>query len=96
MGDVKLFAAAGAWIGPSQLVMALVVMGVAGGVMALAWAAWGGFPKESLHGAGELVWSLNKRGPRPHPTLALGSPGARSIPYAPAIAIGVIFSFLAH
>ena len=95
MGDVKLCAAAGAWIGPSQLMLALVVMGVAGGVMALGWAAWGGFLKESLHGAGELVWSLKKRGLRPHPTLALGSPGARSIPYAPAIAIGVMFSFLA-
>jgi prepilin peptidase CpaA len=96
MGDVKLCAAVGAWLGPAQLLMALVVMGVAGGAMALVWAACGGFLKDSLRGAGDLVCGLGQRGLRRHPSLTLGSPGARSIPYAPAIAIGVIFSFLAH
>ncbi len=55
MGDLKLCLAVGAWIGPSQLVMALVVMGVAGGVMALLWAMLGGFLRESLDAAGDLV-----------------------------------------
>src|SRR6266481_138857 len=31
MGDLKLFAAVGAWIGPGQLVVALVATGIAGG-----------------------------------------------------------------
>jgi prepilin peptidase CpaA len=35
-GDLKLCAAVGAWIGPGRLVFALIMMGVAGGVMALA------------------------------------------------------------
>lgn len=96
MGDVKLCVAVGAWIGPGQLVMALVVMGVAGGVMALAWAMWGGFLRQSLEGAGDLVYGWRRRGVRRNDRLTLGSPGARSIPYAPAIAIGTIFSFLAH
>ncbi len=39
MGDVKLCAAIGAWIGPSQLLLALVITGIAGGIMALGWAA---------------------------------------------------------
>ncbi|MGI8959722.1 MAG: A24 family peptidase [Bryobacteraceae bacterium] len=95
MGDVKLCAAIGAWIGPAQLGLALVVMGVAGGVMALIWAICGGFLKESLSGAGDLVFGLGKRGFRPHPTLVLGNRCARKMPYAPAIAIGTIFSFLA-
>src|SRR5579863_9027405 len=43
MGDVKLCAAIGAWIGPSQLLLALVFMGLAGGVMAFGWAVRGGF-----------------------------------------------------
>src|ERR1700721_1272271 len=43
MGDVKLCAAIGAWIGPSQLMFALVITGFAGGVMALCWAIAGGF-----------------------------------------------------
>jgi prepilin peptidase CpaA len=96
MGDVKLCAAVGAWIGVAQLMMALVVMGVAGGVMAVAYAAWGGFLKQTLEGAGAVVCSFGKRGPRRNAALTLDSPGARSIPYAPAIAIGTIFSFLAR
>jgi len=93
MGDVKLCAAIGAWIGPQQLTMALVVTGIAGGVMALVWAAYSGFLKESLSGAGDLLFGLGKRGLRPHETLVLSNPAARKMPYAPAIAIGTIFSF---
>jgi prepilin peptidase CpaA len=97
MGDVKLCATVGAWIGASQLIMALVVMGVAGGVMAIVYAAWGGFLKQALQGAGDLVFCIRKRtAESSSPSLSLDSPGARSIPYAPAIAIGAIFSFLAH
>jgi prepilin peptidase CpaA len=95
MGDVKLCAAVGAWIGPSQLAVALVVMGVAGGVMAIAWAVCGGFLKESLDGAGDLLFGMRNRGFRPHETLVLTNDKTRKLPYAPAIAIGVLFSFLA-
>lgn len=96
MGDVKLCAAVGAWIGIMQLMMALVVTGVAGGVMALVYAARGGFLKQTLEGAGAVVCGLGRRGPRRNAALTLDTPGARSIPYAPAIAIGTIFSFLAR
>ncbi|HSU60783.1 MAG TPA: A24 family peptidase [Bryobacteraceae bacterium] len=95
MGDLKLYAAIGAWIWPPQLAVALVMTGVAGGVMALCWAAAGGFLKDSLLGAGSLVFGLAKRGFRPHPELVLNNPRARRMPYAPAIAIGTIFSFFA-
>jgi prepilin peptidase CpaA len=95
MGDVKLCAAIGAWIGPQQLMLALVVMGLAGGVMAFIWAICGGFLKESLSGAGDLVFGFRKRGFRPHATLVLSNPSTRKMPYAPAIAIGTIFSFFA-
>jgi prepilin peptidase CpaA len=93
MGDVKLCAAIGAWIGPRQLGLALVIMALAGGLVALFWAIRGGFLKESLSGAGDLIWGFGKRGLRPHPTLVLGNPRARKMPYAPAIAIGTIVSF---
>ena len=43
MGDVKLCAAVGAWIGPRQLLTALVLTGITGGIMAICWAAAGGF-----------------------------------------------------
>jgi prepilin peptidase CpaA len=95
MGDLKLCAAIGAWIGPQQLMLALVVMGLAGGAMALVWAICGGFLKESLSGASDLVFGFRKRGFRPHATLVLTNPSTRKMPYAPAIAIGTIFSFFA-
>jgi prepilin peptidase CpaA len=95
MGDVKLCAAIGAWIGPGQLGLALVMMGFTGGVMALAWAAWGGFLRESLTGAGDLLFGIRERGFRPHDTLVLANKATRRMPYAPAIAVGTILSFLA-
>src|SRR5437868_1759821 len=38
MGDLKLCAAIGAWIGPSQMVFALVITGIAGGIIAVTYA----------------------------------------------------------
>jgi prepilin peptidase CpaA len=96
MGDVKLCAAIGSWIGPAQLLLALVITGVAGGVMAVCWAAFGGFLGELFSGSGDLVFGLGKRGMKPHPELVLSNPLARKIPYAPAIAIGTLISFFSH
>ena len=91
-GDVKLCAAIGAWIGPSQLLIALVITGLAGGVMALAWAVWGGFLKELFAGTGNLVFGCRKSGNPGDPKLQL----SRRLPYAPAIAIGTVISFFAR
>jgi prepilin peptidase CpaA len=70
MGDVKLVAAIGAWIGPRQLLIAIVLIAMAGGLMALGVAIVGSFKGE--------VWK------------------SRTIPYAPAIAIGTLISFFSH
>ena len=96
MGDVKLLAAIGAWIGPGQLVVALVLTGIVGGVMALFWAIAGGFVGELFSGTSELLFSIRKRGLRPHPDLVLNNPLTRKMPYAPAIAIGTIVSFFSR
>ena len=96
MGDVKLCAAIGAWIGPSQLVVALVVTGVVGGVMALCWAVAGGFLGDLFKNTGDLIFGLKERGLRPHPELVLSHPLARKMPYAPAIAIGALVSFFSR
>lgn len=95
MGDLKLCAAIGAWIGPGQLITALVIMGIAGGIIALMWASYGGFLQETLSGTSDLIFGLKERGFRPHSKLVLTNPTARKMPYAPAIAIGTIFSFFA-
>lgn len=96
MGDVKLCAAIGAWVGPMQLMFALVITGLAGGLMALAWALYGGFLGEMFKGTGDLVFGWRKRGKLAHPDLVLTNPRARKMPYAPAIAIGTLVSFFAH
>lgn len=96
MGDVKLVAAIGAWVGPSQLGLALVITGITGGIMALCWAAAGGFLGELFNGTGDLIFGMKKRGLRPHPELVLSNPVTRKLPYAPAIAIGTLVSFFSR
>jgi prepilin peptidase CpaA len=96
MGDVKLCAAIGAWIGPSQLMLALVMTGIAGGIMVLCWAIAGGFLGDLFQGTGDLILSFKKRGVRPHPDFVLDNPLTRKMPYAPAIAVGTLFSFFSR
>ena len=96
MGDVKLCAAIGAWVGPTQLMIALVITGLAGGVMALCWAASRGFLGSLFSGSADLIFGMKDRGLRPHAELVLSNPRARKMPYAPAIAIGTLFSFFAR
>lgn len=68
VGDMKLCAAVGAWIGPAQLIVALVVMGIAGGIMALCWAIGGGFVGELFDGTGDLILGLRNTGCIPIPS----------------------------
>ncbi len=68
MGDVKLLAAIGAWIGPNQLIVALVLIGIVGGIMALAWAAIGGFLGELFSGTSDLVFGIKQRKSDAHPS----------------------------
>jgi prepilin peptidase CpaA len=95
-GDVKLCIALGAWIGPGQMFVALVVTGMVGGVMALGWAVCGGFLKELFSGAGSLAFGWMGRGALRDPELVLSNPLRRKMPYAPAIAIGTLISFFAR
>ena len=78
------------------MVFALVMIAVVGGIMAIAWAVFGGFAGEMFTGAGDLVFGWRKRGMRPPPDLTLSNPKARKMPYAPAIAIGTLISFFSR
>jgi len=93
-GDVKLAAAIGAWIGPNQLFFALVVTAMAGGIMALGWAAFGGWLKELFNGASDLTFGFGNAAVRQE--MALANPAKRKMPYEPAIAIGTLISFFAR
>ena len=92
MGDVKLCAAIGAWVGPMQMLVALVLTGIAGGIFALVWAAWGGFLGDLFQGTGDLVFG----GKEKVAELTISNPLKRKMPYAPAIAIGTLISFFSR
>lgn len=93
LGDLKLAAGVGAWIGPAQFVTASVFTALAGAVLAVGWALWHGSLGASLDSTGDLVTHW-----RPHRQEAKRKLGegtaAAVIPYAPAIAIGTLLSFL--
>lgn len=110
-GDVKLCAALGAWIGPGQLLIATILTALAGGVMALVWAVSSGFSNELLADTGNLIlgrWrrtadagSGTESGPESDRPSAIATerntaPPRRKMPYAPAIAVGALLSFLAR
>lgn len=95
MGDVKLCAAIGAWVGPKQLFVALVLTGIVGGIMAVVWAIAGGFLGELFTGTGDLLFDRGKREKGVESEHTLANPLARKMPYAPAIAIGTLISFFA-
>ncbi|MEO8029130.1 MAG: A24 family peptidase [Bryobacteraceae bacterium] len=90
-GDLKLCAAVGAWIGPGELLFALLITAMAGGVMAVAYALWKGKLGVLLDRSANIGRSSGTEASAHD----LHSPGALAIPYAPAIAFGVIFSFFA-
>lgn len=99
-GDVKLCAAIGAWVGPRQMLLALVITGLVGGIMAIGYALAGGFMGELLKGTSKLLFGWAKRkkadGEEAEPKMTLANPKARKMPYAPAIAIGTLLSFFTH
>jgi Flp pilus assembly protein protease CpaA len=81
MGDVKLLSAFGWWVGPSQLRYALPAVALAGGIWALGLVAARGLRKQAS-AAGQPDRLGDRRG--------------QTMPYAPAIALGAMFSFFAH
>ena len=96
LGDLKLAAGVGAWIGPSQFLFAFIVTGMAGGVLAAFYTIWHKSLGRSLDRTGEILACLAhgefyRLRERP-----AGNSKELSIPYAPAIAIGTLFSFFAR
>jgi prepilin peptidase CpaA len=81
-GDVKLCAAIGAWIGPSQFLIAVVLTALAGGLVILIWTLCRGI--------------LLLVGRRTREEASFGRLMETKMPYAPAIAIGTLVSFFAR
>lgn len=86
-GDAKLLMVTGAFLGPARLVSALIAIGIAGGVMALAVALGRGQLLATLARSWHLTLSLVTLG-RTGATRNIESPGALTIPYGVVIAAG--------
>jgi prepilin peptidase CpaA len=93
-GDVKLCAAIGAWIGPNQLFIALIFTGMVGGLMAVCWSIYAGFFRDMLVSTCDLISFRELFGKHSDRKPTLDGHNSRKIPYAPAIAIGTMMSFL--
>lgn len=90
-GDAKLLAAVGAFLGPSNLPLALLVTALVGGTMALALAIQHRALGETLRHAGALVGGVAKRAPAAR---NLRTPGALTVPYGVAIGAGALAGWL--
>jgi prepilin peptidase CpaA len=88
-GDVKLFAAAGALLGPASTVRAFFFTAIAGGVLALVIALRRRRLAQTIGSTARLVAN------RASAVAAIESPAADNrFAYAPAIAIGVVMAAL--
>ena len=88
-GDVKLFAALGALIGPAHIATAFVYTAIAGGVIALVIAIRRRRLQETIDGAAQLIVSGAAN------ALAIESPLQNNrFAYAPAIAVGTMLAAL--
>jgi len=89
-GDVKLLAAVGAWLGPSQVAIAALATSFAGGVIALAVALGHGYLKTACRNLWMLLTHWRVTGIRPVDELTLDGARGPRLAYAVPIAIGTL------
>ena len=88
-GDVKLFSAVGAFMGPQALIVVFVITGLLGGIAAVALAAYRGRLQETLERTGQLMLSWGRLR-RP----AAADPDSLRLPYGAVIAGGTLLSLV--
>lgn len=94
-GDVKLFAAVGAFVGPQPLVLVFVFSGLLGGIAAVSLALAYGRLRQTLLHTGHILLSLGLlRWQEVRRSSALDAPGSLRLPYGAVIAGGTLL-FLA-
>lgn len=91
-GDVKLIAAVGALVGLTHVAYVLIFTGLAGGVMALALVARRRRFRQTFSNVGALVVHHRLHGLEPHPDINVSNETALRLPYALAIAAGVLIT----
>ena len=94
-GDVKLLVVTGAFLGPSRLLVAFLVIGILGGLLALLFALAQGRLQSVLFSTWSLTLNLATLGRRGAPR-TVASTGALTIPYGVAIAVGSLLTWYVY
>jgi prepilin peptidase CpaA len=89
-GDVKLLAAVGAWLGPSQVAMAALATSVAGGAIAIVVALARGYLNAAARNLWVLLMHWRIMGVRPLREVSLEGTRGPRLAYAFPIAIGTV------
>ena len=95
-GDVKLLAAIGAWLGPTDAVWTALYGVFAGGLMALFVALARGYTRTALRNVWAMLRFWRVAGVRPVEGLTLNSSAGPRLPYALPIAVGVMVTLWMH
>jgi prepilin peptidase CpaA len=94
-GDVKLFGAVGAFVGPQALIIVFVVTGLLGGIAAAVLAAARGRLRDTLERTGRLMLDWGRwRGKEGPEALDAADPDSLRLPYGAVIAGGTLVSLV--
>jgi prepilin peptidase CpaA len=93
-GDVKLLAAIGSLVGPSDAVIVLAATAISGGVLALLYVIFRRRVGAILRNVGSVLTFHSWNGLKAHPELNLDNPSALRMPYGLAIGTGTFYAFL--
>jgi prepilin peptidase CpaA len=94
-GDAKLLMVVGAFMGPRDLLVAMLLIASIGGIIAAVDAARRGVLLPVLYNCGDIIknWAtLGRRGSN----RSLTSPGAVAVPYGVAISVGALIWWFAQ
>jgi prepilin peptidase CpaA len=89
-GDVKLLAAVGAWLGPSQVAVAALATSIAGGVIAIVVALGHGYLKTAALNLWMLLMHWRVGGVRPLQEVTLQGTRGPRLAYAFPVAVGTV------
>ena len=91
-GDVKLLAAIGAWLGPSQVAIVALAASVAGGAIGIAVALGHGYLGTAVRNVWMLLMHWRIMGVRPLQEVTLEGTRGPRLAYALPIAIGTVMT----
>lgn len=94
-GDVKIMAALGALVGPHYVITVLLATAIFGGLLGIAYAIYRGRIGSTLRNVGSVLRFHAWAGLQAHPDLNLDNPATLRMPYGLAIALGMLYTFLA-